>query len=206
VILHTVALAVLVVAISRERLEREQRLKAQTDLLTGALNRRAFMGYAERQMARHRISGKPLCLLLLDVDRFKTLNDRFGHSFGDEILTRFVAMVRDNIRPNDLLFRIGGDEFCCLLPETSAAQAYRVAERVRDRLATALIAGAGATVSVTASMGIASTEHFDYALDVLMHEADMAVYAAKEEDRNKIVVAPVGDASPVATQPRLDAD
>src|SRR5690606_20887903 len=97
----------------------------------------------------------------------------------------------DNIRPNDLLFRIGGDEFCCLLPETSAAQAYRVAERVRDRLATALIAGAGATVSVTASMGIASTEHFDYVLDVLMHEADMAVYAAKEEDRNKIVIAPV---------------
>jgi diguanylate cyclase (GGDEF)-like protein len=205
-ILHTVALAVLVVAISRERLEREQRLKAQTDLLTGALNRRAFMSYAERQMARHRISGKPLCLLLLDVDRFKTLNDRFGHSFGDEILTRFVAMVRDNIRPNDLLFRIGGDEFCCLLPETSAAQAYRVAERVRDRLATALIAGEGGTVSMTASMGIASTEHFDYALEILMHEADMAVYAAKEEGRNKIAVAPAGNASPSATKPRLDTD
>jgi diguanylate cyclase (GGDEF)-like protein len=205
-ILHTVALAVLAVAISRERLAREQSHKAQTDLLTGALNRRAFMSYAERQMARHRISGKPLCLLLLDIDRFKTLNDRFGHSFGDEILTRFVETVRDSIRPNDLLFRIGGDEFCCLLPETSVAQARLVAERIRDRLARGSNQAPGASVSMAASMGIASTEHFDYALDVLMNEADMAVYAAKEEGRNKIVAAPVDKTSAAAIQPSLDTD
>jgi diguanylate cyclase (GGDEF)-like protein len=205
-ILHTVALAVLVVAISRERLAREQSHKAQTDLLTGALNRRAFMSYAERQMARHRMAGKPLCLLLLDIDRFKTLNDRFGHSFGDEILTRFVATVRDSIRPNDLLFRIGGDEFCCLLPETSVAQARLVAERIRDRLAGGSDRAPGTSVSMAASMGIASTEHFDYALDVLMNEADMAVYAAKEEGRNKIVAAPVDKTSASAIQPSLDND
>jgi diguanylate cyclase (GGDEF)-like protein len=205
-ILHTVALAVLVVAISRERLAREQSHKAQTDLLTGALNRRAFMSYAERQMARHRMAGKPLCLLLLDIDRFKTLNDRFGHSFGDEILTRFVATVRDSIRPNDLLFRIGGDEFCCLLPETSVAQARLVAERIRDRLARGSDRAPGTSVSMAASMGIASTEHFDYALDVLMNEADMAVYAAKEEGRNKIVAAPVDKMSASAIQPSLDID
>ena len=205
-ILHTVALAVLVVAISRERLAREQSHKAQTDLLTGALNRRAFMSYAERQMARHRMAGRPLCLLLLDIDRFKTLNDRFGHSFGDEILTRFVATVRDSIRPNDLLFRIGGDEFCCLLPETSVVQARRVAERIRDRLARGSDQAPGTSVSMAASMGIASTEHFGYALDVLMNEADMAVYAAKEEGRNKIVAAPVDKTSASAIQPSLDND
>jgi diguanylate cyclase (GGDEF)-like protein len=188
-ILHTVALAVLIVAISRERLEREQHRKAQTDLLTGALNRRAFMSYAERQMARHRTAGQPLCLLLLDVDRFKSLNDRFGHSFGDEVLVKFVGVVRDNIRPNDLLFRLGGDEFCCLLPETSALQARLVAERVRNRFESETMQSGRATVKITASMGIASTEICGYELDVLMHQADMAVYDAKREGRNKVVVA-----------------
>ena len=194
-ILHTVALAVLFVAMSRERLEREQHLKAQTDLLTGALNRRAFVMYGERQIARHRTAEKPLCLLLLDIDRFKSLNDRLGHSGGDEILRQFVAVVRDNIRPGDLLFRIGGDEFCCLLPETNAVQARHVAERVRGRFESAPMSVAGAPVRMTASMGIASTETFGYTLDVLMNQADMAAYAAKREGRNRVVVAAAGNAS-----------
>ena len=117
-----------------------------------------------------------------------------------------MATVRDNIRPNDLLFRIGGDEFCCLLPETSVVQARRVAERIRDRLAGGSIQAPGSSVSMAASMGIASTEHFDYALDVLMYEADMAVYAAKDEGQNKIVVAPVDKTSASAIQPSLDTD
>jgi diguanylate cyclase (GGDEF)-like protein len=194
-ILHTVALAVLFVAMSRERLEREQHLKAQTDLLTGALNRRAFMMYGERLMMRHRTAEKPLCLLMLDIDHFKSLNDRLGHSAGDRILTRFVEVVRDNIRPADLLFRIGGDEFCCLLPETSAVQARLVAERVRGRFDTAAMDVAGSMVNMTASMGIASTEACGHSLDVLMHEADMAVYAAKRQGRNRVAVAAARDAA-----------
>ena len=188
-LLHTVALAVLIVALCKERLEREQHLKAQTDLLTGALNRRAFAMYGERLMSRHRTTEMPFCLLLLDIDHFKSLNDRYGHSGGDEILTQFVAIVRDNIRPGDLLFRIGGDEFCCLLPETNADQARRVAERVRGRFEAAPMSVAGVPVKMTASMGVASTETFGYILDVLMHRADMAAYAAKREGRNKVVVA-----------------
>jgi diguanylate cyclase (GGDEF)-like protein len=190
-LLHTIALAVLIVALCKERLEREQHLKAQTDLLTGALNRRAFAMYGERLMSRHRTTEKPFCLLLLDIDHFKSLNDRFGHSAGDEILTRFVATVRDNIRPGDFLFRIGGDEFCCLLPETNADQARRVAERVRERFEAARISVAGVPVKMTASIGVASTETFGYILDVLMHRADMAAYAAKREGRNKVIVATV---------------
>jgi diguanylate cyclase (GGDEF)-like protein len=188
-ILHTVALAVLIVAIARERLEREQRMYAQTDLLTGAMNRRAFMAYAERQIVRHRTAREPMCLLLLDVDRFKSLNDRFGHSFGDEVLTRCVTIVRDNIRPNDLLFRLGGDEFCCLLPETSAMQARLVAERVRGKFENESLPADRTTVKITVSMGIASTETCGYELADLMHQADMAVYAAKREGRNKVVIA-----------------
>ena len=120
-ILHTVILAVLIVAMSRERLEREQMLKAQTDLLTGALNRHAFEAYGERLIAWHETAGKPLCLLLFDLDQLKSLNDRFGHAGGDAILKQFAAVARENIRPGDLLFRLGGDEFCCLLPGTNMA-------------------------------------------------------------------------------------
>lgn len=188
-ILHTIVLAVLIVAMSRERLEREQMLKAQTDLLTGALNRHAFEAYGERLIARHETVGKPLCLLIVDLDQLKSLNDRFGHAGGDAILVQFAATARENIRPGDLLFRLGGDEFCCLLPETTMAQACEIGERVRARIAAAIMDLANVKVKVTASVGVASAETFGYALDVLLHEADMAAYDAKRQGRNKVVVA-----------------
>jgi diguanylate cyclase (GGDEF)-like protein len=199
-ILHTIILAVLIVAMSRERLEREQMLKAQTDLLTGALNRHAFEAYGERLIARHETVAKPLCLLIVDLDQLKSLNDRFGHAGGDAILVKFAAIARENIRPGDLLFRLGGDEFCCLLPETSMAHACEIGERVRTRIAAATMDLANIKVKVTASIGVASAETFGYALDVLLHEADMAVYDAKRQGRNKVVVA----ISPAA-EPRLQA-
>jgi diguanylate cyclase (GGDEF)-like protein len=105
--------------------------QGQTDLLTGAFNRRAFLAYGERLIMRHRMAKKPLCLLLFDLDQFKELNYRFGHVGGDEFLIRFVAIARSNIRPGDFLFRLGGDEFCCLLPETDAGDAFVIAERMR---------------------------------------------------------------------------
>jgi diguanylate cyclase (GGDEF)-like protein len=188
-ILHTIILAVLIVAMSRERLEREQKLKAQTDLLTGALNRHAFVAYGDRLLLRHETAGKPLCLLVFDLDQFKPLNDRFGHAGGDAILMQFVAVARDNIRPGDLLFRLGGDEFCCLLPYTNMAQACEIGERVRASIAASSMDVAGAKVKVTASIGVASAEAFGYALEAVLHEADMAVYAAKRQGRNKVVVA-----------------
>ncbi len=120
---HTVLLTVLVVSMSKERLEREQRIKAQTDPLTGALNRRAFIARGGRLLQRHQHENEPLCLLFLDLDHFKALNDRHGHSGGDDVLMNFVAVVHDNIRPTDFLFRIGGEEFCCVLPYTTTEQA-----------------------------------------------------------------------------------
>jgi predicted signal transduction protein with EAL and GGDEF domain len=101
-ILHTIILAVLIVAMSRERLEREQMLKAQTDLLTGALNRHAFEAYGERLISRHEQAGKPLCLLLVDLDQLKSLNDRFGHAGGDAILTALKALDPDDDGTIDL--------------------------------------------------------------------------------------------------------
>jgi diguanylate cyclase (GGDEF)-like protein len=195
---HTIILTVLAVSMTKERLELEQRTKAQTDPLTGALNRRAFMARGSRLLNRHRHEGAPLCLLFLDLDHFKSLNDRFGHSGGDDVLMRFVGLVHDSIRPTDFLFRIGGEEFCCLLPHTTAEQAQRVAERIRRQFEETSLEVAGTAVNATVSLGIASTEGFGYDLDALMRQADMAVYAAKRQGRNCVVVATASDA-PAAT-------
>jgi len=102
------------------------------------------------------------------------------------------------IRPTDFLFRIGGEEFCCLLPYTTTEQAHRVAERIRHQFEMTTVHVAGAPVKATASLGIASTEAFGYELDTLMRRADMAVYAAKRSGRNRVMVANLGDEMPGA--------
>jgi diguanylate cyclase (GGDEF)-like protein len=190
---HTMVLAVLLVAMSKERLELEQRTKAQTDPLTGALNRRAFMSRGRRLVLRHQKKHEPLCLLFIDLDHFKLLNDRHGHSSGDDVLIRFVAVVHDNIRPTDFLFRMGGEEFCCLLPYTRTHEALGVAERIRRQLEATTVNAAGTPIKVTVSLGVSSTEAFGYDVDTLVRRADMAVYAAKRQGRNRIVVATVDD-------------
>ena len=189
VIAHTLLLVVLFVAMSKERLELEQRTKAQTDPLTGALNRRAFMVRGERLLVRHRHEGAPLALLFLDLDHFKSLNDRFGHSGGDDVLTCFVGLVNSCIRPTDFLFRIGGEEFCCLLPHTGTEQAHLIAERIRHQVETAAVIVTGMPAKTTVSIGVASTEVVGYDLDALIRHADGAVYAAKRTGRNRVVMA-----------------
>jgi diguanylate cyclase (GGDEF)-like protein len=186
---HAVILTVLVVSMSKERLEFDQRTKAQTDPLTGALNRRAFMSRGGRLLQRHEHQGAPLSLLFLDIDHFKSLNDRVGHSGGDDVLMAFVAIVNDTVRPTDFLFRIGGEEFCCLLPYTPAEQAQKVAERIRLRFEAASVDVAGTPVKATVSVGIASTEKSGFEIGVLMRQADMAVYEAKRQGRNRVVLA-----------------
>ncbi len=188
-IFHTVLITVLLVAMSRERLELEQREKAQTDPLTGALNRLAFMTRGVRIVLRHQARGQSLCVLFIDIDHFKSLNDRYGHSGGDDVLVKFVEHVHDLIRPTDFLFRIGGEEFCCLLPDTHTEGACGVAERIRSRIEAVPVDVAGTQVNVTVSIGVASTETFGHDVDTLLRRADQAVYAAKREGRNRVVVA-----------------
>jgi diguanylate cyclase (GGDEF)-like protein len=195
---HTMLLSVLLVSLSKERLELDQRTKAQTDPLTGALNRRAFMSRGARLLQRHAKERAPLCLLFLDLDHFKSFNDRFGHSGGDDVLTSFVDLVNACIRPTDFLFRIGGEEFCCLLPHTTAEQAHRVAERIRHQFEITMIEVAGTAVKATTSLGIASTDTFGYDLDRLMRRADLAVYAAKRAGRNCVMVATEGEVDDAA--------
>ncbi len=185
----TITLAVLVVSMTKERLELQQRTRAQTDPLTGALNRRAFMIRGRRLVLRHQTSGDPLCLLFLDLDHFKSLNDRFGHSGGDQVLMKFVSVVHDFIRPGDFLFRLGGEEFCCLLPGTEIELAVSVAQRVRQEFAAYPIILNGTPVKPTVSIGLAATETFGYDPDELLRHADRAAYEAKEQGRNRVIVA-----------------
>jgi len=186
---HTVILAVLLVAMTKERLEFEQRMAAYTDPLTGAANRRAFAVRGRRLLARHERNQQELCALFLDIDDFKPLNDRLGHAGGDGVLRRFVEIVLDNIRPTDFLFRIGGEEFCCLLPQTGALQGQWVAERIRHQVETAAFEVVGVEANVTVSIGVASTALAGYDIEALLRAADSALYAAKRWGRNRVVIA-----------------
>jgi diguanylate cyclase (GGDEF)-like protein len=200
---HTLLLTVLFVALTRERLELEQRTKAQTDPLTGALNRGAFMARGARFLQRHSHEKAPLSLLFFDLDHFKALNDQFGHSGGDDVLMLFVGIVHDNTRPTDFLFRIGGEEFCCLLPHTGVEAAQNVAERIRQQFEAASICMPQTPATATVSVGVACTEDFGYDLDALVRRADMAVDAAKRQGRNRVIVARADDAS--ASTPPIGA-
>ena len=195
VFFHALIATVLIVAITKERLELQQRKNAQTDSLTGALNRRALMDRGDRLLARHEYESTPLCLLFLDLDHFKALNDRLGHSTGDDVLMRFAKLLGECIRPTDFMFRIGGEEFCCLLPRTRMEQAEAIAERIRYQVEQAALVVSGVPVRITVSIGIASTESFGYQLDILMRRADGAVYAAKRQGRNRAVVAGISAVS-----------
>jgi diguanylate cyclase (GGDEF)-like protein len=185
---HATSLTMLMVAMTKERLESEQRTFALYDPLTGLLNRRAFQEQTER-MARQRLGREPLAMLVLDLDHFKDINDRYGHSMGDRVLASFGDVARANIRPADLFYRVGGEEFCCILPNASATEAFRVAERIRRAFQATLIDGRSAQISVTVSVGVASSEMMGFDLDALYGSADAAVYAAKAQGRNKSVMA-----------------
>jgi diguanylate cyclase (GGDEF)-like protein len=184
---HTIVLVVLIVAMTKERSELEHRNASYVDPLTNVSNRRGFMAMGGRLLARHERDKQELCALFFDIDGFKVLNDRLGHARGDLVLKRFVGIIQENIRPTDILFRIGGDEFCCLLPQTITEQSYWVAERIRRQAEEAQFGGA--ELNTTVSIGIASTTVSGYDLEALLREADSAVFAAKRRGRNRVVTA-----------------
>jgi diguanylate cyclase (GGDEF)-like protein len=170
-------------------LEEQLRLAATTDELTGLLNRRAFMASLDVEIARSARSGAPLSLALIDLDHFKSVNDRFGHGGGDEILRRFADIARETMRSPDLIGRLGGEEFAVLMPDTDHAQAGIAGERLRDAMARRrLILSSGALCPVTISVGVAN-RHPGEARDRLIIRADEALYEAKHGGRNRTRLA-----------------
>lgn len=160
------------------------------DGLTGLFNRRELLERMREELLRSRRYAHPCAFLLLDIDRFKAVNDTWGHPAGDEVLRAVAARIRDLVRPTDKAARYGGEEFAVLLPETGAEAALAIAERLRAGVAACAIAVApGQTLTLTASVGVAAfPEHADAAL-ALIEVADRALYAAKQGGRNRVVAA-----------------
>ena len=172
-----------------ELLDEAQRL-ASTDGLTGLLNRRRFIELADRELARAARSDSPVTLLLLDIDRLKLVNDTCGHAAGDSVLGSVADVCRRELRPFDVVGRLGGDEFGVLLPDADLDQGLQVAERLRreiGKLAGAVLQdAAGATVSIGACTAQAKGGD---GIDALLDSADRALYRAKDDGRDRIAVA-----------------
>jgi len=162
---------------------------ATTDGMTDLYNRRHFLTLAGAEWSRFQRYHRPLTLLLIDLDRLKTINDRFGHAAGDAAMITMAETFRSNRRESDVVARIGGDEFAMLLPETDGAQAQIVAERLRQQLKQRPFTADGVAVSITVSIGLAEATVSMPSVDGLMKAADRALYQAKAAGRDRAVVA-----------------
>jgi diguanylate cyclase (GGDEF)-like protein len=173
--------------LERQSLIDELRLRANTDYLTGILNRRAFVAASNQRLQRARDCRETLAVLLFDIDHFKAVNDAHGHEAGDQVLIRVAALVRDELRDGEILARHGGEEFVVMPAYCQLEQACALAERLRLAIASApLTLADGQLLRVTASFGVASATGPAAALDDLLHAADLALYSAKRKGRNRV--------------------
>ncbi|OYD85024.1 GGDEF domain-containing protein [Azospirillum brasilense] len=175
-------------AMTSEKLQADLDRIGTIDPLTGAYNRRAFLKHAERELLRAQRSGAPLTLLLLDLDRFKRVNDTFGHLAGDALLRLFSETVTARLRRTDLFGRYGGEEFCLLLPDTDRNGAVTLAEALRRDVAARPLPFQGHEIAASVSIGIAPCRNGED-LDAALAAADLALYRAKRNGRNQVMVA-----------------
>ena len=161
---------------------------AMTDELTGLKNRRAFFERAEQQFSYCRRQQQPVCLVVLDIDLFKQINDSHGHLVGDEVLRRVGALLQTTFRESDVCGRIGGEEFAIMLPEAGAEDGDRIAQEVRVAIAALNVRDvAGNRLPLSASLGVACARGDEKLLDAL-NRADKAMYFAKAHGRNRVEV------------------
>jgi diguanylate cyclase (GGDEF)-like protein len=173
----------------RKLLELKYARLASTDPLTDLPNRRFFEDYARIELERLRRFGGTMSLLMLDLDNFKLINDRYGHLAGDAVLKKFAACCKTVVRDSDLFARIGGEEFVALLMGTNEAGAILLAERLRSNIADLRIKTEAGTIRVTGSIGVTSVSPKDRSIVSPLHRADEALYAAKKGGRNRVSVA-----------------
>lgn len=165
---------------------RELSLLASLDPLLGIINRRAFISFAEDERGRSLENGLKLAVLMVDLDRFKDINDRYGHAGGDVVLRAVAASMQAALRVGDLLARYGGEEFVILLPEAGMAVSLQMAERIRSAIATTRVTLAGNEVPISGSIGVSLVEAGDATIAVAVAKADMALYSAKRGGRNRV--------------------
>jgi diguanylate cyclase (GGDEF)-like protein len=167
-------------------MNRELAEQARTDYLTGALNRRAMEEAVLREVSRSIRYGHPLCMVMIDVDNFKRLNDSLGHAAGDLALQAFARQVKAMLRRPDLLARTGGDEFTILLPDTPATVGKNAAERVRKAIEALKIPFETGVIKFTVSAGVAELDSTQGNWEEMMQRADEAMYESKQHGRNSV--------------------
>jgi len=174
---------------TNEQTRLELETLANRDGLTGLINRRHFIQMAENELLRAQRYQRPVTIGMADLDFFKRLNDTYGHAAGDAVLRAFAALLQDSLRASDLLCRYGGEEFAFLFPESTLAEAAALAERFRQRCAdNDILLPDGHSVRITLSIGLA--EAGDNPVDLALRRADEALYQAKRQGRNRVVLAP----------------
>jgi diguanylate cyclase (GGDEF)-like protein len=167
-------------------LQRELAVQARTDPLTGALNRRALEEAALRETARSVRHGIPLCMIMIDIDHFKRLNDKYGHAVGDCVLVALVTKLKQTLRIQDLLARTGGEEFTILMPDTPAQTGMAAAERLRRIVEALEVPAVEKPIHVTVSAGVAGFKPDLGGWEDMMRRADGAMYKAKARGRNAV--------------------
>ena len=170
---------------AQKTLERQLRALAHTDPLTGLQNRRGFFSQVESALSQTTPGVPGPCVILIDIDHFKQINDRHGHPVGDEVLVEFAQVVLSLLREGDVLARMGGEEFCVLLPHARTAQALEIAERLREFVAAHPFQTSAGVVRLSLSLGIAGCDAPIASIDAVLSMADQALYRAKQGGRNR---------------------
>lgn len=174
----------------RKRLEVKIRKLANTDSLTGIANRRQFINRVEEEFNRVRQNDKTLCVMMLDIDHFKLVNDTYGHATGDEVIATVAKMTEMTLPSDgDLTGRLGGEEFAVLLTESTEEIGYQVAERIRQSIQALSFLSDNHSFTITVSVGVAYYSHSDFDKAELLKRADKALYQAKADGRNRVEVS-----------------
>jgi diguanylate cyclase (GGDEF)-like protein len=185
-IIFALGSSVFIFALVKERSEAVSMTAARTDSLTGISNRAFFLENAGRVLERCRHDRAPISVMTFDLDRFKAINDRYGHAVGDAVIRKFCEIVAAALRPNDVFGRMGGEEFAAVLPGSSIEAACARAERIRDSFANDCRFIRNHQVNATVSGGVSVSADAKQTLDELLEYSDAALYSAKAEGRNRI--------------------
>src|SRR3954468_19690451 len=188
-LLFTIAIAFILLAGAKKRPELRNKTAALVDPLTGIANRRAFLEEVLALSKRQQTEGRSAAVLLADLDHFKSINDRFGHAVGDHVLKIFAATVGAKLGPDDLIGRLGGEEFAIVIYDAGPDKGLAIAERIRMSFETAAADVNGRAIGGTVSMGMVLAETGLFDIPALLAQADEALYCAKERGRNRVEVA-----------------
>jgi diguanylate cyclase (GGDEF)-like protein len=200
-LLFTISIAFIMLAMAKERAEQSHKTAAMVDPLTGLVNRRGFFQESARVARRQAENPQLAAVMLVDLDNFKSINDRFGHAVGDKVLQIFAETATQTVRPSDFVGRLGGEEFAAVLHDVGRERALVIAERMRSAFAEATSKVDGCAVGATASVGMVLSDRCEFDVSELLIQADKALYEAKERGRNRVEVASSDAPPPRAPAP-----